>query len=322
METTAKSTKSILEELAERSPNMRRTLMEMRKKREEGLKEARDHLSEIKEALRLEDVNLDDDDLLEAAQAVKMAKQKAHDCHNCRYTLENCDQCEHTKIKLYIRDNKYLEDAYFVPCKKYKAHCKMQEVSRLLNASGLGDRFKQRRFETFQTDSSTAGAKREAERFCDELQRDPKTTGLMLVGSYGCGKTHLAAAILHRCAENGLPGMFVVVPELLARIRTSFRTNDGKAEEIIDAAKTSKLLILDDLGAEKTSEWVTEQLYMIINYRYEHMLPTVITTNNTGAELEQELGRRTLSRLAEMTRPVKIQADDYRMKISSRKVRA
>ena len=198
----------------------------------------------------------------------------------------------------------------------------MQEVSRLLNASGLGDRFKQRRFETFQTDSSTAVAKREAERFCDELQRDPKTTGLMLVGSYGCGKTHLAAAILHRCAENGLPGMFVVVPELLARIRTSFRTsfrtNDGKAEEIIDAAKTSKLLILDDLGAEKTSEWVTEQLYMIINYRYEHMLPTVITTNTTGSELEQELGRRTLSRLAEMTRPVKIQAGDYRMKFAAR----
>lgn len=317
METTAKSTKSILEELAERSPNMRRTLMEMRKKREEDLKEARDHLSEIKEALRLEDTNLDDDDLLEAAQAVKMTKQKARDCHNCRYTLENCDQCEHTGIELYIRRNKYLEDAYFVPCKKYKVHCKMQEVSRLLNASGLGDRFKQRRFETFQTDSSTAVAKREAERFCDELQQDPKATGLMLVGPYGCGKTHLAAAILHRCADNGLPGMFVVVPELLARIRTSFRTNDGKAEEIIDAAKTSKLLILDDLGAEKTSEWVTEQLYMLINYRYEHMLPTVITTNNNGAELEQELGRRTLSRLIEMTKPVKIQAGDYRMKMAA-----
>ena len=56
---------------------------------------------------------------------------------------------------------------------------------------------------------------------------------------------------------------------------------------------------------------------MLINYRYEHMLPTVITTNNSGAELEQELGRRTLSRLIEMTRPVKIQAGDYRMKMAA-----
>lgn len=307
-----------LETVMKRNPNMQRTLIEVRKKREEDLKEARNHIDEIKAVLHLEDANLDDTDLLEAAEAAKMTKQKAHECQNCQYTVENCVRCEYTGSGLYIRQNRYLEDAYFVPCKKYKVHRKMQEVSRLLDDSGLGDRFKQRRFETFQTDSNTAGAKREAERFCDELQQNPKATGLMFVGSYGCGKTHLAAAILHRCAENGLPGMFVVVPELLARIRTSFRTDDGKAEEIIDAAKTSKLLILDDLGAEKTSEWVTEQLYMIINYRYEHMLPTVITTNNTGAELEQELGRRTLSRLAEMTRPVKIQAGDYRMKFAAR----
>lgn len=306
--------------LAKRNPNMQRILMETRKKREEDLKEARDNLGEIQKALGLGNGHLSDDDLLEAAEAVEMMNQKAYDCHLCTFTVENCDMCKYTDV--VVRSNKYLKDEYFMPCQMYKTNRKLREVSKLMNASGLGDRFKQRRFETFQQDKNTAEAKQRAERFCKDLQNTPKATGLMLVGPYGCGKTHLAAAILHRCAEYGLPGMFVVVPELLARIRTSFRTNDGKAEEIIDAAKTSKLLILDDLGAEKTSEWVTEQLYMIINYRYEHMLPTVITTNNTGAELEQELGRRTLSRLAEMTRPVKIQADDYRMKISSRKVRA
>ena len=77
-------------------------------------------------------------------------------------------------------------------------------------------------------------------------------------------------------------------------------------------------MILDDLGAEKASEWVKEQLYMLINYRYEHMLPIVITTNNSGAELDKELGRLTLSRLVEMTKPVKIQAGDYRMKLAAR----
>lgn len=315
METTAKSMKSVLEELAERSPSMQRILMETRKKREGKLKEARAHFGELQEALGIDSSRLDDDALLEAADAVKMMNQKADDCRRCQYTVEDCNQCEYTGRN--FRTNRYLDEAYFKPCKKYVVNCKMREVARLMNASGLGDRFKRRRFETFQVKPETAEAKCAAERFCDELQCDPKTTGLMLVGPYGCGKTHLAAAILHRCAERGVAGMFVVVPELLSRIRTSYRTNDGQAEVIIDTAKNAKLLILDDLGAEKVSEWVTEQLYMLINYRYEHMLPTVITTNNSGAELEQELGRRTLSRLIEMTRPVKIQAGDYRMKMAA-----
>ena len=306
--------------LAKRNPNMQRILMETRKKREADLKEARDHLGEIREALGIGNGHLSDDDLLEAAEAVEMMNKKAYDCHLCTFTVENCDMCKYTDV--VVRSNKYLKDEYFAPCSMYKTNRKLREVSKLMNASGLGDRFKKRRFETFRPDSNTAGAKQEAERFCEDLRNNPKATGLMLVGPYGCGKTHLAAAILYRCAEYGVAGMFVVVPELLARIRTSYRTGDGKAETVIETAKNAQLLILDDLGAEKASEWVKEQLYVIINYRYEHMLPTVITTNNTGAELEQELGRRTLSRLAEMTRPVKIQADDYRMKISSRKVRA
>ena len=304
-----------MEMLAKRNPNMQRILMETRKKREEDLKEVRDHLGEIQEALGLGNGHLSDDDLLEAAEAVEMMNRKAYDCHLCVYTVENCDMCKYTDV--VVRNNKYLRDDYFAPCSMYKTNRKLREVSKLMNASGLGDRFKQRRFETFQTDKNTVGAKQEAERFCEDLQNNSKATGLMLVGPYGCGKTHLAAAILHRCAEYGVAGMFVVVPELLARIRTSYRTGDGKAEAVIDTAKNAKLLILDDLGAEKASEWVKEQLYMLVNYRYEHMLPTVVTTNCNGAELEQELGRRTLSRLVEMTKPVNIHAGDYRMKLAA-----
>lgn len=259
--------------LAKRNPNMQRILMETRKKREEDLKEARDHLGEIQEELGLGNGPLSDDDLLEAAEAVEMMNQKAYDCHLCTFTVGNCDLCKYTGV--VVRSNKYLKDEYFMPCLMYKTNRKLREVSKLMSASGLGDRFKQRRFETFQTDKNTAGAKQEAERFCEDLQSNPKATGLMLVGPYGCGKTHLAAAILYRCAEYGVAGMFVVVPELLARIRTSYRTGDGKAETVIETAKNAQLLILDDLGAEKASEWVKEQLYMLVNYRYEHMLPTM-----------------------------------------------
>ena len=74
------------------------------------------------------------------------------------------------------------------------------------------------------------------------------------------------------------------------------------AEEIIERAKSTPLLILDDIGAEKASEWTQEQLYRIVNFRYEHMLPTVITTNCDGAQLEMALGRRIVSRLIELCR--------------------
>ena len=71
--------------------------------------------------------------------------------------------------------------------------------------------------------------------------------------------------------------------------------------------------MLEDSGAEKASEWTQEQLYRIVNFRYEHMLPTVITTNCDGAQLEMALGRRIVSRLIEMTTLVKVQAADWRM---------
>ena len=150
--------------LAKRNPNMQRILMETRKKREEDLKEARDHLGEIQEALGLGNGHLSDDDLLEAAEAVEMMNQKAYDCHLCTFTVENCDMCKYTDM--VVRSNKYLRDEYFAPCLMYKTNRKLREVSKLMSASGLGDRFKQRRFETFQTDKNTPGANKEAERFC------------------------------------------------------------------------------------------------------------------------------------------------------------
>jgi DNA replication protein DnaC len=83
---------------------------------------------------------------------------------------------------------------------------------------------------------------------------------------------------------------------------------------LINKAETAPILILDDLGAEKISDWVREQLYIIINRRYENMLPTIVTTNCTTAELVERLGERTVSRLIEMTDAYKITTDDYRLK--------
>lgn len=297
---------------------MQRILTETRRKREADVDDALLRLPEIREGAGLSAgwEPADDDDLLLAAEAASEKRRHDAACAECPYTVETCEQCRYNAEPFSSArySNEFLR---CIPaCAKYKVRMEQRRIAKLIGESGMGARFQMRTFATFREDAATETAKRLAQTFCADIKTNPRTTGLMLIGPYGCGKTHLAAAILHQSAEDGIPAMFVVTPDLLAQIRSSYRTGDGRADEIVDAAKNTPLLVLDDLGAEKASPWVQEQLYMLINHRYEHMLPTVITTNNDGAELEAELGRRTLSRLAEMTVPIKIKARDYRMKLA------
>lgn len=303
---------------------MQRILTETRRKHKADVQEATAHLQEIREmaGLPADWEPTDDSELLLASEAASEKRRHDEACAECPYTVETCEQCRYNAEPFSSArySNEFLR---CIPaCAKYKVRMEQRRIAKLIGESGMGARFQMRTFATFREDAATETAKRLAQTFCADIKTNPRATGLMLIGPYGCGKTHLAAAILHRCAEDGIPGMFVVAPDLLAQIRSSYRTGDGRADEIVDAAKNTPLLVLDDLGAEKASPWVQEQLYMLINHRYEHMLPTVITTNNDGAELEAELGRRTLSRLAEMTVPIKIKAGDYRMKLAGQAMRA
>ena len=313
-----------LGELEKINPHMQRILTETRRKREADVREATARLPEIRESAGLPTdwEPTADSELLFASEAAREKRRHDAACAECPYTVETCEQCRYNAEPFSSArySNTFLR---CIPaCAKYKVRMEQRRIAKLIGESGMGARFQMRTFATFREDAATETAKRLAQTFCADIKTNPRATGLMLIGPYGCGKTHLAAAILHQSAEDGIPAMFVVTPDLLAQIRSSYRTGDGRADEIVDAAKNTPLLVLDDLGAEKASPWVQEQLYMLINHRYEHMLPTVITTNNDGAELEAELGRRTLSRLAEMTVPIKIKAGDYRMKLAGQAMRA
>ena len=245
------------------------------------------------------------------ALSIETAAQIKPDCDKCRYSVTACKDCPHIE-RLYsntMRSNKYLS------CEKYERYVymvrKQRETERLLGKSGLGKRFAARRFETFNVTPATKQAYEACVSFCDTFTEDSK--GIRLVGSYGCGKTHLTAAIIHRLAENGIGGVFVVVPELLRAIRRSYNQPNEDSDKVVSVAEDAPLLVLDDLGAEKPSDWVREQLYVIINRRYENMLPTIVTTNCSTQELVDRIGQRTVSRLIEMTTPYKITAKDYRM---------
>ncbi len=120
---------------------------------------------------------------------------------------------------------------------------------------------------------------------------------LVLTGPYGCGKTHLAAAIANYRTDLETPPLFVVVPDLLDHLRATFNpaspvSLDRRFEEV----RKATLLVLDDLGTQSMTPWVREKLYQLFNYRYNAKLPTVITTADTLDEIDPRIRSRMLDR--------------------------
>jgi len=126
--------------------------------------------------------------------------------------------------------------------------------------------------------------------------------GLLMVGEVGCGKSHLAVAILREVIEKGYTGLYYNSPDLLRDIRATFHDDAEITEDdLLQEINEVDLLVLDDLGAEKVSDFVLDRFYLIVNKRYEGCKPMIITTNLTDEEtLRNRLGDRIMSRFCEM----------------------
>ncbi|MFC2014457.1 ATP-binding protein [Chloroflexota bacterium] len=112
-------------------------------------------------------------------------------------------------------------------------------------------------------------------------------------GENGCGKTHLAAAIVNHRYQNSQPALFIVVPDFLDHLRSTF-SPDSKIsyDQFFESVKNAPLLILDDFGKQTTTPWAQEKLYQVINYRYNAKLPTVVTTNCSLEEMDSPVASR------------------------------
>ena len=135
---------------------------------------------------------------------------------------------------------------------------------------------------------------------------------LVLRGGYGCGKTHLAAAIANQRLALGHAVLFINTPDLLDHLRAAYRpTAETDYDQRFEEVRNAPLLILDDLGAQSNTEWALEKLYQIFNHRYNARLPTIVTTNE---DLEA-IDVRIRSRLADpnVSQIVAIIAPDFRM---------
>lgn len=126
----------------------------------------------------------------------------------------------------------------------------------------------------------------------------PAKSFMTLVGNRGTGKTHLAAAGLREVAErHGVRGLFVVVPDLIDRYRRTQNPERATetAEDVDDLLRRVPLLVLDDLGVGRQTEFAEERMYGVINRRYNDVRPTIVTTNVPLMELEERIRSRVLS---------------------------
>ena len=143
---------------------------------------------------------------------------------------------------------------------------------------------------------------REVRRFVEDLdERLAEGRGLWFMGDVGTGKTTLAMLVSKAALERGHSAAIYSLPRLLAELRTTFE--DGSEESyvgLLDRLAAVELLHVDDVGAEKTSPWVLEQLYALVNARYEDGRSIVITTNLDHEQLREQIGERTVSRLVEI----------------------
>jgi len=160
-------------------------------------------------------------------------------------------------------------------------------------------------FVTPQEISSLQEARNAAEEFSNNLQG-----WLLLEGTYGCGKTHLAAAIANAAVQRGVPTLFITVPDLLDSLRFAYGNPETTFEARFEEIRNADLLVMDDFGTQNATAWAQEKLFQIINYRYINNLPTVITTNLILDEIESRIRSRLQD--SDFVQHIRIFAPDYR----------
>jgi DNA replication protein DnaC len=164
-----------------------------------------------------------------------------------------------------------------------------------------------------------AAVVRPVKEFCIDIRGNLDAgRGLWMYGGAGTGKTTLAMLVSRHALDVGRSVAIYSMPKLLARIRRTYDAERGEQSyaELFERLTTVDLLHIDDLGAENRTEWVLEQLYALINERYEAQRSLVVTTNKNEGELDEQIGARVVSRLVEMCEVVPVFDEDRRWRPS------
>ncbi len=206
-------------------------------------------------------------------------------------------------------------------------------IAELLDESGIPGRFWSYTFAGFPATEATRETVERVrlwilgpESLPDDVEgdevwrkwREGRCDSLLLWGPFGSGKTGLAIATLKaHIRTNEESGLFITVPALLDRIRQGYDRDSGeKSDEILTRVKDEPFLVLDDLGAERVTDWVAERLFVIINHRHDEDLPTVFTSNLSPEQMAGHIGERTMWRIIEMCDVIHLDGPNLRDRAS------
>jgi len=212
-----------------------------------------------------------------------------------------------------------------------------QRAERLLQRASIPARYEHCSFDSYEAsfpgaDRSLGAAHLMARRFVDGYPATTGGRGLLLTGDIGVGKTHLAVGILHALiTEKSVRGLFCDYRELLKQIQHSYNAQVATTEmEILQPVFDAEVLVLDELGAAKPTDWVWDTVALVLNTRYNDKRTTIITTNYADhapggmsggsaasramreETLGDRIGERMRSRLAEMCVVVEMRGEDFR----------
>jgi DNA replication protein DnaC len=252
---------------------------------------------------------------------------------------EACPQCGGTGWRIVDKDG--IQGAEKCDC------LAAGRSARLMANAGIPPLFKNASFDNFNTRPENPVTHRllqsavtTANSYGREYPFGTEKQGLLFIGDPGTGKTHLAVSVLKRLISRGYEGVFWDYQNLLERIRASYDPSSGAAQrEAYQQALECEILLLDDLGAHRVTDWVEDTITSLITYRYNNNKPVIATTNLRDPEakdppvpsgvggdtagryyLSERIGMRARSRMFEMCRVISTRGvEDYRQRPAVRR---
>lgn len=247
-------------------------------------------------------------------QDLASAYEKGRMCQICPHNdLEKSRSC----FQLHAGYDKEAGFSFRVsPCPYTKKLAAQRHYEDTFRSMMIAKRFQNRTFENFHPDAATENAYKYMQRWTVNYEENAR--GVFLFGQFGTGKTHLAvASLIEIFQSHGIAGAFVAFPDFLAKLKSQFGSEKELAKTF-DTYADAPVLVIDDLSEGRTkpdgqlTPWVSDQLFRLINHRYEYDLTTIITAAYAPDVLMRVVGTAVFSRIAEMCSFVHVKGGNYR----------
>ena len=210
-------------------------------------------------------------------------------CNSCKW-LANCPY-DIVGLKKIAVANENVINFMYKKCEYKEKDDKSKEYLENIYIYKMPREIREASFKNiYKDDSNRLEAIKFLKHFYDNYRKGERIKGLYLYGNFGCGKTYLISALFNELAKKDIKSTIIYFPEFLRSLKASFGNNDDTYGDKFDAVKEANLLLLDDIGAEKLSDWARDEvLGVILQYRMEEHLPTFFTSNLSLKELEEHL---------------------------------